>query len=199
MKGIPKLIGCGIAISFFTIMLATSTAQTGSDSLFGNPPNSASDSDTQEDPSSDTPTDPTFAPGNPRYDAAMELLMPDMKFPQFDPENPTKEVILPQETKEYTNVYFDCTDEITTEMEQPCNRIMLYLAGECEDNDMWLFCGEELDNYLRNHNLEGEEFLKQTNIYDDYKLLNRLEVEQMAGMPFDEMVTRLEANQNQTR
>jgi hypothetical protein len=34
MKGIPKLIGCGIAMSFFTLVLATSTAQTGSDSLF---------------------------------------------------------------------------------------------------------------------------------------------------------------------
>jgi hypothetical protein len=39
---------------------------------------------------------------------------------------------------------------------------MLYLAGECEDNDMWLFCGEELSNYLRNHDLEDEPFLKQT-------------------------------------
>jgi hypothetical protein len=191
MIGSPKLIGCGIAMSFFTLMLDTSMAQTGSDSLFGGPSDSTSDTD--------TPTDPTFGPGNPRFEAAQDLLAPDGTFPDFDPENPTKEVVLPQETKEYTNVYFDCTDEITTEMEQPCNRIMLYLAGECEDNDMWLFCGEELDNYLRNHDLEGEEFLKQTDIYEDYKLLYRLEVEQMAGMPFEEMVTRLEANQNQTR
>lgn len=55
-----------------------------------------------------------------------------------------------------------CTENLTTEMEQPCNRIILYLAGECEDNDMWLFCGEELSNYLRNHDLEDEPFLKQT-------------------------------------
>ena len=53
------------------------------------------------------------------------------------------------------------------------------------------FCGEELDNYLRNHDLEDEEYLKQTDIYEDYKLLNRLLVEQMAGMPFEEMVARL--------
>jgi hypothetical protein len=29
--------------------------------------------------------------------------------------------------------------------------------------------------------------------------LNRLVVKQMAGMPFEEMVAKLEANQNQTR
>ena len=100
--------------------------------LFWWPPDSTSDFD------SDTRQDPTFGPGNPRFEAAQDLLAPDGTFPQFDPENPTKEVVLPQETKEYTNVYFDCTDEITTEMEQPCNRLMLYLAGECENNDMWL-------------------------------------------------------------
>ena len=128
----------------------------------------------------------------------MELLVPEESFPQFDPEDPTKEVILPQETKEYTNVHFKCTEDLTTEMEQPCNRLMLYLAGECENDDMWLFCDEELYNYLRNHDLEDEPYLKQTDIYEDYKTLNRLLVEQMADMPFEELVTRLEANQNQT-
>ena len=142
-----------------------------------------------------TSTDPTFEPGSPRFDAASDLLVPDESFPQFDPKKPTAEVILPQETKEYTNVYYDCTKDLTTEMEQPCNRIMLYLAGECEDNDMWLFCGEELSTYLRNHDLEDEESLKQTDIYEDYKLLNRLVVEQMADMPFEELVAKLEANQ----
>jgi hypothetical protein len=175
MKAIPKIIGFGIAISFFALPLATSTAQTESDSLFGSSP------------------DPTFGPGNPRYEAAKDLLMPEGSFPQFNPEDPTKEVILPQETKEYTNVYYDCTEDLTTEMEQPCNRIMLYLAGECEDNDMWLFCGEELSNYLRNHDLEDEDFLKQTDIYEDYKLLNRLVVEQMVDMSFEELVAKLEA------
>jgi hypothetical protein len=176
MKGIPKPIGCGIAISFFTIMLTTSMTH-------------------RVIATSDTPVDPSFGPGNPRFDAAMDLLTPDEPFPQFDPENPTAEVILPQETKEYTNVYWECTDDLTTEKEQPCNRLMLYLAGECENDDTWLFCDEELDNYLRNHDLEGEEFLKQTDIYEDYKSLNRLAVEQMADMPFEEMVARLEANQ----
>jgi hypothetical protein len=118
MKGIPKPVGCAIAVSFLTLALAMSTTQPGLASLFGS---------TQ---------DPTFGPGNPRFDAASELLLPDGSFPQIDPDNPTKEVILPQETKEYTNVYFKCTEDLTTEMEQPCNRIMLYLVGECEDNDM---------------------------------------------------------------
>jgi hypothetical protein len=194
MKGIPKLIGCGIALSFFTLVFSMSTAQTGSDSLFGSTPDSTSDSDAPTDPTSDTPTDPTFAPGNPRYDAAMELLMPGMKFPQFDPEDLTKEVILPQETKEYTNVHFQCTQDLTTEMEQPCNRIMLYLAGECENDEVWFFCDEELSNYLRNHDLEDEPYLKQTDIYEDYKLLNRLVIEQMAGVPFEDLVAKVEAN-----
>lgn len=127
------------------------------------------------------------------YEAA-EQLLPDQTFPQFDPANSTEGVILPQETKEYYGPFHDCTDNLTSEMEQPCNRIMLYLAGECEDNDMWLFCGEELTNYLRNHDLEDEPFLKQTDFYQDYKLLNRILVEQMAGMPFDELLAKLEAN-----
>jgi hypothetical protein len=143
--------------------------------------------------------DPTFGPGDPRLEAARELLLPEGDFPQFDPQNPTAEVILPQETKEYTNVHFQCTEDLTTEMEQPCNRIMLYLAGECENDDVWLFCDEELDNYLRNHDLEGEPYLKQTDIYEDYKLLNRLVIEQMAGVPFDELVAKVEANQNQNQ
>ena len=50
MKGIPKLIGCGIAMSFFTLMLVTSTAQTGSDSLFGSTPDSTSDIPTDRTP-----------------------------------------------------------------------------------------------------------------------------------------------------
>ena len=69
-------------------------------------------------------------------------------------------------------------------------------TGECENDDVWLFCNEELDNYLRNHNLEEDEpYLKQTDKFEDYKSLNRLLVEQMADMPFEELVTRLEANQ----
>lgn len=166
------MIGYGLVVSFFALVITMSTAH----NVIATP-------------------DSTFGPGDPRFEAAREQLLPEGQFPQFDPENPTEEIVLPQETKEYTNVYFDCTDEITTEMEQPCNRLMLYLAGECENDDMWLFCGEELDNYLRNHDLEGEEFLKQTDIYEDYKLLNRLLVEQMADMPFEQLVTRLEANQ----
>ena len=169
----PKLIGYSLAMSFFTLALATSTAQT----LFGSTPDSS------------------FEPGSPRFEAARELLMPEESFPQFDPKDPTKEVILPQETKEYTSVYFDCTEDLTTEMEQPCNRIMLYLAEECEDNDMWLFCDEKLDEYLKNHDLEDEPYLKQTDIYEDYKLLNRLLVEQMAGMPFDELVAKIKEKQ----
>ena len=60
---------------------------------------------------------------------------------------------------------------------------------------MWLFCSEDLSNYLKNHDLEEEPYLKQTDIYEDYKLLNRLSVEQMADMPFEEMLTKLKANQ----
>jgi hypothetical protein len=57
---------------------------------------------------------------------------------------------------------YRCTEDLTTAMEQPCNRIMLYLAGECEDNDMWLFCdeigknGKKLYDYLKNHDLEDD-------------------------------------------
>lgn len=47
----------------------------------------------------------------------------------------------------------------------------------------------------RNHDLEDEEPLKQTDIYEDYKLLNRLVVEQMVDMPFEELMAKLEANQ----
>ena len=196
MKGIPKLMGCGIASSFFTVILTTLMTHgviATSDPLFPTAPDSNIGS--TPDSTSDTPVDPSFGPGDPRFEAARELLLPEEHLPQFDFENPTKEVVLPQETKEYTSVYFECTDDLTTEKEQPCNRLMLYLAGECEDNDMWLFCDEELDNYLRNHDLEDEEYLKQTDIYEDYKLLNRLVVEELAGMPFEEVVARLEANQ----
>ena len=60
---------------------------------------------------------------------------------------------------------------------------------------MWLFCDEKLYDYLKNHDLEDEPYLKQTDIYEDYKLLNRLLVEQMAGMPFDELVAKIKEKQ----
>jgi hypothetical protein len=89
MKVIPKLIGCGIAIAYFTIMLTTSMTH-------------------RVIATSDTPVDPSFGPGNPRFEAGMDLLVPDESFPQFDPKILQKKS---QETKEYTNVYFKCTQD----------------------------------------------------------------------------------------
>ena len=52
---------------------------------------------------------------------------------------------------------------------------------------------------LRNYDFEDDEYWKLTDIYQDYKLLNRLLVEQIVDMPIEELVIRLEANQDHTR
>ena len=70
------MIGYGLVVSFFALVITMSTAH----NVIATP-------------------DSTFGPGDPRFEAAREQLLPEGQFPQFDPENPTEEIVLPQERR----------------------------------------------------------------------------------------------------